>query len=70
MSALEMNSLGKVLPSVTRPISPPGRRGAAKRAGEGMEIELSLDTVPEVEQALSVKMDLVGQVGKFTLRLK
>lgn len=63
MSSLEMNSLGKVLPNVTGATSPNGRRGMAKRNGEtSMEVDLCLDMVPEVEQALSVKMDLVGQV--------
>jgi hypothetical protein len=61
MSSLEMNSLGKMLPNVA------GRGMAKRTAGEAsMEIDLCLDMVPEVEQALSVKMDLVGKVVIYT----
>ncbi len=31
-------------------------------ADSSMDIDLSLDMVPEVDQVLSLKMDLVGQV--------
>jgi hypothetical protein len=44
-----------------------GRQRAFANLDANMEIDLSLDTVPEVEQALSVKMDLVGQVKAFQI---
>jgi hypothetical protein len=74
MSSLEMNTLGKMLPSVSMGVSPQdfgrrstgmamtGRHRAFSNLEAKMDIDLCLDMVPEVEQALSVKMDLVGQV--------